>query len=95
MELGSGGGFELEIPAIIIDFGMDYTKMGFSKDPTPRVILKTPLCISKLIRENDEFGITTLANILKDKDILMLEIEEFLKEIFVIHAQVSTKGHTV
>lgn len=93
MELGAG--IDLEIQPIVLDIGMDYTKMGFSKDPIPRVILKTPLTISRSIREKQTFGVTTLADIIKDNDKLMLDIEGFLKEVFTLHGMIDTKGHTI
>jgi actin-related protein 10 len=93
MELGAG--IDLEIQPIVLDIGMDYTKMGFSKDPIPRVVLKTPLSISRTIRDKQAFGITTLADIIQDNEKLMLDIEEFLKEVFTLHGMIDTKGHTI
>ena len=95
MELGNSGRMDMENNSIILDIGMDFTKIGFSKDPIPRFILKTPLSISSVIRSKEHFGITVLADLLQDTTKLKQEIQEFLYEIFTVHCLVKTTGNTV
>lgn len=80
---------------VVLDIGIDYTKVGFSKDSTPRKILKTPLSISSIIRTKDRLEAFTLVNIMKESLKLKHEIQEFLYEIFIIHCLLKTKGSKV
>ena len=95
MNFSTIGGIDPETLTLILDIGFDYTKVGFQKNSVPLFIIETPLSIKKKIRDVDEIGITTIADTMADHQELKFEIEEFLKEIFVIRAQINAHKSTV
>ena len=95
MNFNSLSGIEPDVLTLILDIGFDFTKLGFQKNSVPMYIIETPLSIKKKIRDADEIGITTIADTMADHRELRFEIEEFLKEIFLIKAQINAAGSSV
>ena len=95
MNFNSLSGIEPDVLTLILDIGFDFTKLGFQKNSVPMYIIETPLSIKKKIRDTDEIGITTIADTMADHRELRFEIEEFLKEIFLIKAQINAAGSSV
>ena len=59
------------------------TKCGFAKDSVPKMILPTPLSMVKALRASiSSASPATFAELFNDNRLLMLEIEEFLAQIF-------------
>ena len=90
-----GSGLEIDVGAVVLDIGIEYTKVGFSKQPYPKHILETPFYIKDSIRSSDMIGTTLIAQVFKDKETLQNEIEEFLKDIFILKTQIDAKNHTI
>lgn len=62
---------------------MSHTKIGYSKESVPRHILPTPLSMVKKMRATiSSIKQESFAELLSDKRLLMLEVEEFLSQIF-------------
>lgn len=66
-----------------MDIGLSHTKIGFAKESVPRQIIPTPLTVVKGMRAAIS-GVKqeTFANLLSDRRQLMLELEEFLFQVF-------------
>lgn len=66
-----------------MDIGLSHAKVGFAKDSVPKHVVPTPFSMVKALRASiSSTNSTTFAELFRDKRTLLLEVEEFLAQIF-------------